>query len=115
MPAYHVYVLGCADGTLYTGIARDVAARLAEHQAGRGARYTRGRGPLKLLGSCRCASQGNALQLEWALKQLTRTAKLALLATPDGLAHFGRRLRARLARAKRDSPRRSLRAPRRSG
>ncbi|HET8715147.1 MAG TPA: GIY-YIG nuclease family protein [Holophagaceae bacterium] len=47
--AWTVYLLRCGDGTLYCGIARDAEARLAQHQAGKGAKYTRGRGPLKLV------------------------------------------------------------------
>jgi putative endonuclease len=77
--AWFVYVARCADGTLYTGIARDVAARIAQHDAGRGARYTRGRGPLILLGKVRCAAQGDALRLERAIKALSRDAKLVLV------------------------------------
>ncbi len=87
---WFVYVVQCADGSLYTGIARDVAARLAAHEAGRGARYTRGRGPLRLLVKRRCASQGDALRLELALKRLTREEKLALVATPRRLGVFAR-------------------------
>jgi putative endonuclease len=76
---WFVYIARCADGTLYTGIARDVQARLAEHDAGRGARYTRGRGPLALCTSRRCRSKGMALRLEYAIKQLTRDGKERLL------------------------------------
>jgi putative endonuclease len=89
---WFLYVVQCADGTLYTGIARDVAARLAAHEAGRGARYTRGRGPLRLLAKRRCASQGDALRLELALKRLAREEKLALVAAPRRLAAFARAL-----------------------
>jgi len=78
--AWFVYVVRCADGTLYTGIARDVAARLAQHEAGRGARYTRGRGPLELLAKARCAGHGEALRVEAALKALPRDAKLEAIA-----------------------------------
>ena len=49
MAAWFVYVVRCRDGTLYTGIARDVVARIAKHNEGKGARYTRGRGPVRLL------------------------------------------------------------------
>ena len=87
---WFVYVLRCADGTLYTGIARDVAARLAAHEAGRGARYTRGRGPLTLLATRRCPTQGAALRLEAALKALNRDEKLALVGAPRRLARFAR-------------------------
>jgi putative endonuclease len=72
---WFVYLARCRDGTLYTGIARDVAARIAAHDAGRGARYTRGRGPLTLCAVRRCPSKGFALRLEHAVKRLTRAAK----------------------------------------
>ena len=77
---YFVYVARCADDTLYCGIARDVAARFAQHDAGKGARYTRGRGPLELLFAQRCADKGSALRLEYEIKQLPRAWKLALVA-----------------------------------
>jgi putative endonuclease len=73
--AWFVYIARCADGTLYTGIARDVAARIAAHDAGRGARYTRGRGPLQLCAVRRCANKSVALRLEHAIKQLPRAQK----------------------------------------
>ena len=73
--AWFVYIARCADGTLYTGIARDVQARIAAHDAGRGARYTRGRGPLQLCATRRCASKSLALRLEHAIKQLPRAQK----------------------------------------
>ncbi|MBL8607236.1 MAG: GIY-YIG nuclease family protein [Myxococcales bacterium] len=74
---WFVYLLACGDGSLYTGIARDVAARLAQHAAGKGAKYTRGRGPLELLVKRRCPSKGDALRLELAVKRLSREAKLS--------------------------------------
>lgn len=73
-----MYIAACADGTLYVGIARDVVARLALHDTGRGARYTRGRGPLRLLAKRRCATKGDALRLELALKRLARREKLVV-------------------------------------
>lgn len=76
---WFVYIARCADGSLYTGVARDVSARIAEHDAGRGARYTRGRGPLTLCASTRCSSKGHALRLEYAIKQLPRERKEWLL------------------------------------
>jgi putative endonuclease len=87
---WYVYVARCADGTLYCGIARDVAARIAAHDAGRGARYTRGRGPLELLIVRRCRGQGNALRIEHAVKQLSRAEKLALVQVPAQLRAIAR-------------------------
>jgi len=89
---WYVYIARCSDGSLYTGIALDVAARLAEHDAGRGARYTRGRGPLSLCRKRRCTSKGEALSLEHAIKRLPRAAKEELL-VGRRLAAFARRLR----------------------
>lgn len=88
---WYVYLARCADGTLYCGIARDVAARIALHDAGKGARYTRGRGPLTVLLTRRCADQGRALRLEYAIKQLGRREKEALATEPGQLAALARR------------------------
>lgn len=78
MPSYYVYLLRCGDDSIYCGITDDVAARLAAHRAGKGAKYTRGRGPLELVLARRCADKGFALRLEYAIKQLARAEKLAL-------------------------------------
>jgi putative endonuclease len=86
---WFVYVARCADRTLYTGIARDVAARIAAHDAGKGARYTRGRGPLTLCAKRRCASKGEALRLELAIKRLPRARK-EYLTTGRRLGAFAR-------------------------
>jgi putative endonuclease len=89
---WFVYVARCADGTLYTGIALEVAARIAAHDAGRGARYTRGRGPLALCAVRRCATKGEALRLELALKRLRRADKERLVSSRR-LGAFARRVR----------------------
>jgi len=78
MPAWFVYVVRCRDGTLYTGISRDVEARLEKHNRGKGARYTRGRGPVALVHSERKSSHTAALRREAAIKALPRRQKLAL-------------------------------------
>jgi putative endonuclease len=82
MPAAkaHVYILRCGDGTFYIGTARDVAARLATHQAGKGARYTRSRGPLKVVWQEGPMTVSRALRREHQLKQLTRKQKAAFIA-----------------------------------
>ena len=77
--AWFVYLVRCKDGSLYCGIARDVRARIAQHDAGKGAKYTRGRGPLALLATRRCASRGDALRLEAAVKRERTSAKLTRL------------------------------------
>ena len=84
---WFVYIARCADGSLYTGIARDVRARIAAHDAGKGARYTRGRGPLTVCATTRCSSKNHALRLEYAIKQLPRAKKEWLLA-PRRLARL---------------------------
>jgi len=76
---WFVYVLRCGDGTLYCGVARDVAKRIAVHASGKGARYTRGRGPFEKLAMRKCLSQGDALRLENAVKRLPRVEKEALV------------------------------------
>jgi len=73
--SWYVYVARCADESLYCGIARDVAARIAQHDAGKGAKYTRGRGPLAVVMVRRCREQGTALRIEYAFKQLDRAEK----------------------------------------
>lgn len=90
---WYVYLARCADGSLYCGIARDVGARVAAHDAGKGARYTRGRGPLEVLATQRCRSHGVALRIEHAVKCLTRAEKLALVTEPERLRRLARRAR----------------------
>ena len=88
--SWSVYLARCADESLYCGIAVDVPARVAAHDAGRGARYTRGRGPLTVIAVRRCREKGIALSIEHAIKQLPRADKLALAAAPDRLAAIAR-------------------------
>ena len=78
MAAWFVYVVRCRDDTLYTGISRDVDVRLAKHNQGKGARYTRGRGPVALVHRERKRTQGAALRREAAIKALPRKEKLRL-------------------------------------
>lgn len=81
---WHLYLIECADGTLYAGISTDVARRFDEHLSGKGARYTRSHKPLRLLGSRVCASRSEALKAELALKKLPKAKKLdALLKPPE--------------------------------
>lgn len=78
---YSVYIVECADGTYYTGIATDVQRRLLEHNGakGKGARYTSARSPVTLVYEVRCASRSAALKEEHRIKQLTRGQKLSLI------------------------------------
>jgi len=75
---WQVYILECADGSLYTGIARDLEARITAHNAGSGAKYTRGRGPVKLMYQESAADRSTALRREALLKRLSRADKLEL-------------------------------------
>ena len=88
-----VYLALCADETLYCGIARDLKARIRQHDAGKGARYTRGRGPLRVLATQSCRHHGVALRLELLVKRLTRKEKLALAEAPEKLARLARMAR----------------------
>ncbi|MGN6109296.1 MAG: GIY-YIG nuclease family protein [Kofleriaceae bacterium] len=105
--SWYVYVARCADETLYCGIARDVAARIAQHDAGTGAKYTRNRGPLVVVLVRRCRDQGGALRLEHAIKQLRRADKERLVAEPARLVALARQVNRRrrsAARPARSSP-----------
>lgn len=75
-----VYILLCADETLYTGITNDLSARIERHKAGKGAKYTRGRSPERVVYQEDCGSRSVALKRERAIKKLPRAAKLALAA-----------------------------------
>ena len=72
---WQLYLLRCGDGTLYTGIALDAQKRLLAHQRGKGAKYTRGRGPLKLVYTETCANHSDALKRELEVKAMTREEK----------------------------------------
>lgn len=77
---HYMCVLECADGSLYTGYAVDVHARLAVHNAGKGAKYTRARLPVSLLAYAEFATKHDAMHAEYVFKQLSRNEKDALLA-----------------------------------
>ena len=78
---HFVYIVRCADGTLYTGYARDPDARARVHNSGRGAKYTRQRLPVKLVYSEAAADRGAALRREIQIKRMPRAAKRALFAS----------------------------------
>ena len=79
----YIYILRCADGTLYTGWTNDLEKRLAAHQSGKGCKYTRARLPVELVYSERFDTKQAAMRREWEIKQLTREEKLALIASGD--------------------------------
>lgn len=93
--AWHVYVVRCADGTLYTGVALDVPLRVAQHNgvSKRGARYTRGRRPVQLVYQESAASRAAACKREYRIKQLTRREKLALIAAGSRIISSQKRKR----------------------
>jgi len=80
---WFIYIVECADRSLYTGITNDLEQRMAAHRAGKGAKYTKQRRPLILRYTEAVDSRGEALRREAAIKALDRAAKLTLIATPD--------------------------------
>lgn len=89
--AWFVYIARCADDTLYCGITNDLIARLAAHNAGKGARYTRSRTPIEIVVSRRCMTKSSALRLEYRVKQLARPEKERLVAAPARFTALARR------------------------
>ena len=85
--SWHCYLLECADGSLYAGIATDVERRFWEHLTGKGARYTRSHKPVRLVASRPMGSRSEALRVERAIKRLPKGKKLAALLSPDLLAN----------------------------
>jgi putative endonuclease len=79
MPSWHVYMVRCADDSLYTGCTNDLTRRVAAHNAGKGARYTRSRGPVSVVWSVRVKDKSAALSREAKVKQLSRAQKLLLV------------------------------------
>jgi predicted GIY-YIG superfamily endonuclease len=82
---YFVYIVRCADGSLYTGYARDADERVAVHNAGKGAKYTASRLPVALVYREPCASRGAALTREYQIKSWSRPRKEALVAGAPGV------------------------------
>lgn len=87
---WFVYVLRCADGTLYTGLTNDVARRVDLHNQGRGARYTRGRLPVELVYIEEAGSRADATRREAAVKRMSRAAKMRLVGQPVEVAGAAR-------------------------
>ena len=82
--SWFVYILRCGDGTLYTGVTDDVQRRLAAHRAGKGAKYTRGRGPPELVYTQEQPDKSAALRREFQIKKLTRPQKERLISAQHG-------------------------------
>lgn len=87
MSNYSIYIIRCADDSLYTGIATDVERRFEEHERseGKGAKYLRGRGPLRLVLEHEVGDRGDALRLEARIKRLSRARKEDLVRQADAL------------------------------
>ena len=81
--SWKLYILRCGDGTLYPGITTDVPSRLEMHRTGKGAKYTRGRGPLELVYSEECGTHSDALKRELQIKAMKREEKERLIARPQ--------------------------------
>lgn len=77
----YTYMIQCADGSLYTGWTTDLESRMIAHNQGIGAKYTRGRGPVRLVYSEAFATKGEALKREKEIKRLNRAKKLGLIKT----------------------------------
>jgi putative endonuclease len=83
MPEWSIYLLRCADGSMYTGIATDVSRRISEHEQGkRGAKYLRGRGPFELVYQRAVGDRSVATRIEYCVKQLSRSEKQNLQRLP---------------------------------
>lgn len=87
---WHVYIVRCGDGSLYTGIATNVEERVAKHNAGKGAKYTRGRGPVVLVWHEAAESESAARVREAAIKRRPKADKERLVAEPGFLWHTTR-------------------------
>lgn len=84
---YYVYILKCCDGTLYTGIAVDVQKRLAVHNSGKGAKYTRSRLPVRLVYQETQPDKSAALKREIQIKKFSRAQKLQIIAQQTDEKH----------------------------
>ncbi|HEY9788928.1 MAG TPA: GIY-YIG nuclease family protein [Candidatus Obscuribacterales bacterium] len=89
---FFAYIVECADGSLYTGWTDDIERRIAAHNAGKGARYTRSRLPVRLLNHWQFGSKGEAMSFEWHVKQMSRKEKLDLVAGCSAPSHIACRI-----------------------
>ena len=76
---WYLYILECSDGTYYTGITTDIPRRIQAHEDGKGAKYTKGRAPLKLIYSEECTDRSSASKRELQVKALAKEEKIALI------------------------------------
>lgn len=75
----YTYILKCSDGSLYTGWTNDIEKRIQDHNAGKGAKYTRGRTPVELIHCEKFSTKEEAMKREYAIKHMTRAEKQALI------------------------------------
>lgn len=83
MKDWLVYILECRDGTFYTGITGDIRNRVTAHNEGRGAKYTKGRGPVRLLYDEKVQGRSEALKREVEIKRMSRSEKMGLMGILD--------------------------------
>jgi putative endonuclease len=76
---HYVYIVKCADGTYYTGYTNDLKRRIKQHNAGEGAKYTKGRRPVELVHSEQFETKSEAMKREYKIKQLNRQSKLEII------------------------------------
>lgn len=76
---HYVYIVKCADGTYYTGYTNDLKRRIKQHNAGEGAKYTKGRRPVELVHKESFKNRSKAMQREYEIKQLTRQGKIEII------------------------------------
>ena len=81
--AWYVYLLECSDGTLYCGVTPKLDSRIAKHNSGKGAKYTRSRLPVKMVYNEKCADRSEALKREAQIKKMKRSQKLQLIGFID--------------------------------
>ena len=91
MKAWYLYLIRCGDGSIYTGVSTDVPRRLAEHRAGKGARYLRGRGPLTLARKVRVGDKSVAWRIEALVKKFPKSKKEDLIRGKIKIKDLGRR------------------------
>jgi len=83
MQTWYAYILECADKTLYTGTTNDVEKRVAKHNSGKGAKYTKGRGPVKVLYTRSFESRAEACKQEYLLKQYSKAEKMEVIKSEE--------------------------------
>jgi putative endonuclease len=86
---YHLYIIECDNGSFYTGITTDIKRRFSEHASGKGAGYTRGRKPKKIVYTEECGTRSEALRRECAIKKLSRSEKIELVENQSAMIKKG--------------------------